>query len=120
MRNSQKDFYKKLLGREGEDLVYNFLKKNGYKILEKNYRTPFGEADIIAKSKDGTIYFIEVKTRSTLKYGTPAEAVNYKKQQKYRDIANFYLNCNNISDVYVCFSVAEVFDSKINFISEAF
>ncbi len=120
MRNSQKDFYKKLLGREGEELVYNYLKKNGYKVLEKNYRCAFGEADIIAKKKDGTIAFIEVKSRSTLNYGTPAEAVNYKKQQKYRAIANFYLNSKGLSDVFVCFSVAEVLDKEINFISEAF
>ena len=120
MRNSQKDFYKKLLGREGEDVVYNYLKKSGYKILEKNYHCPFGEADIIAKTKDGSIAFIEVKTRSSLIYGTPAEAVNYKKQQKYRDIARFYLNSKGLSDVFVEFSVAEVLDKEINFISEAF
>ena len=57
MQNSQKDFYKKLLGRNGEKLVEKHLRKNKYKILETNYVTPFGEADIIAKI-DNTIYFI--------------------------------------------------------------
>ncbi len=120
MRNTQKDFYKKLLGRKGEDLVYNHLKKLGYKILEKNYKCPFGEADIIVKSKLGEIVFVEVKTRSTNVYGTPAEAVNYKKQAKYRDIANFYINSNGLEDALVSFTVAEVLNDEINLISEAF
>ncbi len=119
MRNTQKDFYKKLLGRQGENLVCSFLKKNGYKILEKNYTTPFGEADIIAY-KDQTVFFVEVKTRSTCLYGTPAEAVGYKKQKKYRDVANFYLKGKGLDDVSVEFCVAEVLGEEINFISEAF
>ena len=119
MRNTQKDFYKKLLGRQGEDLVNNYLKKNGYKILKKNYKTPFGEADIVA-TKDETIYFVEVKTRSSCLYGTPAEAVGIKKQKKYHDIANFYLKSEKLDDVCVEFCVAEVLGDSINFISEAF
>ena len=120
MRNSQKDFYKKLLGRQGERLVYNYLKKLGYKILEKNYRCAFGEADIIVKSKQEEIVFVEVKTRSTNAFGTPAEAVDYKKQKKYRDIANFYLKSKGLEDVSVSFMVAEVLGEEINLISEAF
>lgn len=120
MRNSQKDFYKKLLGRKGEDLVSNHLKKLGFKVLEKNYRCPFGEADIIVKSKTGEIIFVEVKTRSTTVFGTPAEAVDYKKQSKYRDIANFYINSKGLEDIAVSFTVAEVLDEEINLISEAF
>ena len=119
MRNTQKDFYKKLLGRQGEDLVCNYLKKSGYKILEKNFKTTFGEADIIAK-KDETIYFVEVKTRSSCLYGTPSEAVGSKKQKKYRDIANYYLKSKKLEEVYVEFCVAEVLGDDINFISEAF
>ena len=119
MQNSQKDFYKKLLGKQGEKLVLDYLKKNGYKILETNYNTPFGEADIVCK-KDDKIIFVEVKTRSSLAYGTPAEAVGYKKQQKYRDIANFYIKIKMLEEIFVEFAVAEVMDNKINFISEAF
>ena len=120
MRNSQKDFYKKLLGRQGENLVYNYLKKSGYKILEKNYRCSFGEADIIVKNKLGELIFVEVKTRSTTAFGTPAEAVDYKKQKKYRDIANFYINSKGLNDISVSFAVAEVLGEEINLIYEAF
>ena len=119
MRNTQKDFYKKLLGRQGEQLVYSYLKNNGFKILEKNYKTPFGEADIIATKMD-VIYFVEVKTRSSCIYGTPAEAVGYKKQKKYRDLANYYLNSKKLEDECIEFCVAEVLGDNINFISEAF
>ena len=119
MPNSQKDFYKKLLGRNGEKLAANYLKKLGYKILKTNYRTPFGEADIVCEFKN-KIVFVEVKTRSNLSYGTPAEAVNYKKQQKYRDIALYYVKCNNLEDKEISFSVIEVLGEEINLISEAF
>ncbi len=120
MRNSQKDFHKKLLGREGERLAVGYLKKLGYKILETNYVTPFGEADIIALNGKANLVFIEVKTRSSTIYGTPSEAVNYKKQQKYRSIASFYINKNGYDDFAITFSVVEVLGGEINFISEAF
>ncbi len=120
MRNTQKDFYKKLLGREGERLVVKYLKKNGFKVIKTNYVTPFGEADIIAQKNENTLVFVEVKTRSSNAFGTPAEAVNYKKQQKYHSIANFYINSQGLENYYIEFSVAEVIDGEINFISEAF
>ncbi len=119
MQNSQKDFYKKLLGISGEQLTRKRLKRLGYNILENNYVTPFGEADIIAK-KGEELVFVEVKTRSNLKYGLPSEAVNLKKQQKYINIANYYLQQNNLYDVQVSFMVAEVLKGKVNLITDAF
>ena len=119
MQNSQKNLYKKLLGEKGELKVLKFLKSKGYKILEKNYKTSFGEADIIAL-KDKVYCFIEVKTRTSLKFGTPAQAVGYKKQSKYREIANYYMLKNNLDDVEISFVVAEVLDDEINLILEAF
>ena len=119
MPNTQKDFYKKLLGISGEQLARKYLKRHGYKILEVNYVTPFGEADIIAKNNDELV-FVEVKTRSNQKFGAPSEAVNYKKQQKYVNIANYYLSTNNLYDVSVSFAVAEVLRGKVNLITEAF
>ena len=87
MSFSSQDVYKKALGRGGEKRVAEFLKARGLKILKTNYVTPFGEADIIAEDKAlGEIAFIEVKTRSSDSYGTPAEAVGTKKREKYRKI----------------------------------
>ena len=119
MSNSPKNLYKKLLGLTGESLTVKHLKKLGYKILKTNYVTPFGEADIVA-IKNGVTVFIEVKTRSSNKYGNPASAVGYKKQQKYREIANFYVLENGLNDAIISFAVAEVIGEEINIITDAF
>lgn len=69
------------LGKSGEEAVAEYLKKNGYKILSKNYRCKLGEIDLIAR--DGkNLVFIEVKTRSGLRYGSPAAAVTLKNRYR--------------------------------------
>ncbi len=119
MQNSPKNLYKKLLGLKGEKLAEKTLKKQGYKIVKTNYFTPFGEADLVCE-KDGVTVFVEVKTRTSLKYGTPAQAVDNKKQKKYRDIANYYLNSNDLADVPISFAVVEILDDSVNIITDAF
>ena len=76
----------KTLGKRGEDIAAAFLEKKGYNILFRNYKCSFGEIDIIAKHKK-TLSFIEVKTRSTKKYGLPQEAVTPVKQAKISRVA---------------------------------
>ncbi len=78
------------LGEKGEGLAIKFLRKKGYRIIHKNYRTPIGEIDIIAKD-EGTLVFIEVKTRESIEYGLPFEAVNKVKRKKISDVALLYL-----------------------------
>ncbi len=119
MSDTSKNLYKKLLGIKGERLTIKYLKKKGYKILEKNYFTNFGEADIIAK-KDNNIVFVEVKTRTTEKFGTPSQAVGQNKQHKYRQIATYYMQKNSLEDYVLSFAVSEVLNGEINFIDEAF
>lgn len=108
---------KKRLGKKGENLAARHLKNHGYKILEKNYRTPFCEVDIIAKCGD-VLCFCEVKTRTGDAYGAPSEAVNYAKQRLYIRAAYHYLkgreNCT------VRFDVIEVFRGQITHIENAF
>ena len=106
-------------GKLGEDYTVQYLEKNGYSIVARNYRKRCGEIDIVAV-KDDIIAFVEVKTRSSNAFGAPAEAVDYKKQKKYRDIANFYIKSKGYEDVSVSFMVAEVLGEEINLISEAF
>ena len=89
MSHSPQDVYKKVLGKKGEKIVERYLKKQGCKILYRNYKTPFGEADIIATEKD-EIVFVEVKTRTSDAYGAPKEAVGKEKQRRYYKIAQFY------------------------------
>lgn len=80
----------KSLGSKGEDLAVRFLKRKGYRIIERNYKTPIGEIDIIAQD-GGTLVFIEVKTRTSASFGYPFEAVDRKKRQKLKNLALLYL-----------------------------
>ena len=83
----------RLLGVKGEDLAVKFLKKKGYRILSRNYKTPLGEIDIVAEEGE-TLVFVEVKTRADNSFGQPFEAVNYRKREKLRKVALYYLkNC---------------------------
>lgn len=73
----------------GEDLATDYLKKKGYKIIERNFRKGYGEIDIIALI-DKTLVFIEVKTRTSNAFGTPIEAISYYKLKSLIKTAEFY------------------------------
>lgn len=92
----------KLLGDEGEDLACEYLVKNGYKIIGRNYRINFGEIDIIAKKRgwfsDKTIHFVEVKTSRGSEGFFPEERVDWKKQNRYRRLAEVWLLKNKIPE----------------------
>ncbi len=119
MSHSPQDVHKKLLGKRGEALVAKYLKKQGCKILKTNYRTPFGEADIVARDKD-EIAFVEVKTRLTDSYGLPSEAVGADKQRRYKKIAACYW-LESKEEPNARFDVAEVYaDGRIEYYKNAF
>jgi len=86
---------KKVLGKKGEDLAAGFLEANGYQILERNWRCPFGEIDIVAKEGEQFV-FVEVKTKQNLDFGRPEEMVTFKKQQKLVKLAQAYLGEKNL------------------------
>ena len=86
------------LGDAGEDLAAAALKKQGYKILERNYVCPLGEIDLIAR-QGKTYVFIEVKTRKNDRFGAPQEAVNPAKQRKLRLLADYYLKQKRLGEV---------------------
>ncbi|MEW6740542.1 MAG: YraN family protein [Nitrospirota bacterium] len=112
----------KSLGVSGEDIAVEYLKKNGYAILKRNYKTPLGEADIIARDKD-MIIFVEVKARSSDAFGQPFEAVNHRKQEKLKKIALYYLKHNKI-ELPVRFDIVSIIsrdgNAEVNHIPEAF
>ena len=95
------------LGRSGEAAAAKLLKKNGYKILNKNYRTKLGEIDIIAKDRD-TVCFIEVKTRSNDSFGLPQESVSRLKQRQIAKAALSFLKEKNLFDKKARFDVVSV------------
>ncbi len=109
------------LGRMGESLACAWLTLHGYEIVERNYRSRFGEIDIIANRR-GTLYFIEVKTRERGMIAPPSSAVDLYKQQKIIKTAAQYMTYNEADDY--SFDVVEVVKSglfyKINFIRNAF
>lgn len=82
-------------GKTGETLAINFLEKQGFKIIEKNWRfSRLGEIDIIAEDKN-TLVFIEVKAKTSSQFGHPLEAVNEKKFEKIQKLAEIYLSQNS-------------------------
>jgi putative endonuclease len=78
------------LGSEGEELAVKYLQKKGYNIIARNYKTPIGEIDIVAKDGD-TLVFVEVKTRANNAFGYPFEAVHRTKRRKMKNLALLYL-----------------------------
>ncbi|OGO18788.1 MAG: hypothetical protein A2Z15_04160 [Chloroflexi bacterium RBG_16_50_11] len=76
-------------GAFGEKIACEFLGKNGYSILEKNYRCPDGEIDIIAQQKD-TLVFIEVRTKKSWRFGSPEESITPVKKERLRNLAERY------------------------------
>lgn len=116
----------KELGKKGEDVAVNFLRKQGYIIFKRNYHSRYGEIDIIAE-KGERLLFVEVKTRPEDAMVSPAEAVDYQKQNKIRMTAKSFLSKTFID--YECrFDVAEVtainvdgeYIFSINYIENAF
>ena len=77
---------KDILGRSGEQLAASFLEAGGYEIVDRNWRGTRGELDIVAE-RDGTTVFVEVKTRATVGFGHPFEAVTPKKVRALRRLA---------------------------------
>lgn len=108
-------------GKIGEEIAKRYLKSLGMDIICSNYRTKFGEIDIIAKFKN-EIIFVEVKSRFSKDYGLACEAVDYKKILKITSVAKYYILVNNIKNFEIRFDVVEVYfdEKKINHIKNAF
>ena len=111
-----------LFGLEGEEKAASYLKKQGYKIIAKNFQTRFGEIDIIAENKE-YIVFVEVKARSEKSIAEPREFVDIRKQRKIIKTAEIYLS-ENLTEKQPRFDVVEVKKDKmkiqINHIVNAF
>ena len=113
----------KELGKKGEEVALRFLKKNGYKIIEKNYVCKMGEMDIIAREKD-TLVFVEVKTRTSMAFGPPQLAVNSTKQMQLSKVALYFLKEKHLEEVKARFDVVAVLlrprGDEIELIKDAF
>lgn len=106
MRTKQQKF-----GESSENMAVWYLKQNGYKIIEQNYRNRLGEIDIIAREKK-SIVFVEVKSRRSIRHGSPKWAVTPKKQRKISMVALYYLKSTKQIDVKARFDVVAITSNR--------
>ncbi|MEA3363019.1 MAG: YraN family protein [Thermodesulfobacteriota bacterium] len=112
------------LGAWGEDRAAEYLRQQGIKIVERNFTTPVGEIDIIARYKSWLL-FIEVKTRRSTAFGTPQEAVGVRKQRQIIRTAHWYLQNNKSTRLQPRFDVIAILcqsddEAQITHIPDAF
>jgi len=100
-----------IFGKNSESLAAIYLKRQGYRIIEQNYRTRMGEIDIIAKDNE-TIAFIEVKSRSSAAFGSPKYAITLQKRRKISKLAQQYLKSTHQSHVRARFDVVAIFSNS--------
>jgi putative endonuclease len=82
-------------GSFGEDLTAQFIEKRGDEILDRNWRIREGEIDLVSLGRDGLFHFIEVKTRSSLAFGSPFEAITRDKARRLQRLALAWLATHN-------------------------
>lgn len=98
------------LGKDGELIAFMVLQRDGFTILETNWRFQKAEVDIIAQ-KDGFLIFIEVKTRGSKKFGNPSDSIGQKKISLYKDAVEGYLE-QYPSELEVRFDVVNIIIGK--------
>ena len=98
---------KLLLGKQGERVAELYLQKKGYKVVERNYRCSGGELDLIVLDRR-VVVFVEVKTRTGDGFGTPLEAVEFRKQRRMIRAAQFFLAEKNLQQRDARFDVVGV------------
>jgi putative endonuclease len=99
------------LGKLGESLARQFLENAGYRVLTQNYRSPYGEIDLIVAdptASQNTLVFVEVKTRTSRRFGAPIHAVDFKKRQHLRLTAQHWLTNLQDEEPLYRFDVVEV------------
>ena len=96
-----------VLGKEGERIAELFLRKKGYKLVERNYRCAAGELDLVMLDHR-VVVFVEVKTRTGIRYGTPLEAVESRKQQKMIFAAQFFISAKKLGQREARFDVVGI------------
>jgi putative endonuclease len=110
---------RRALGASGEDLVAEWYEARGYRVLDRNWRCRTGELDIVA-GRGGLVVFCEVKTRSSVAFGMPAEAVTRAKQTRLRRLGAQWLGQSGAHAGELRFDVACVLAAEVEVIEGAF
>ena len=109
---------KKSFGKKGEELARNFLVKQGFAILESNFRySKIGEIDIIAQ-KENLIIFVEVKSRHSDRFGGALYSISSKKKQSLKKTAQYYITHSNNNDITYRFDMISVREDSIEWIED--
>tara|TARA_B100000945_G_scaffold188591_1_gene151374 strand:- start:140 stop:490 length:351 start_codon:yes stop_codon:yes gene_type:complete len=110
------------LGCLGENIAKDFLKQRGFIIIAMNWRHLHYEIDIIARHQN-ILVFVEVKTRSTFKYGFPDESIDHKKENRLREAAEIYIEHKDLHNE-IRFDIVSIvknnFEEKVYHITDAF
>ena len=115
----EKDYNKRKIGSYYEQKAVEYLKAHGFTIVELNYTSKVGEIDIIAKDKN-TYVFVEVKYRKNDSYGNPLEAIDFRKQNKIRNVARIYIHEKNLYNYNIRFDAIAILNNNITHIKDAF
>src|SRR5262245_30921185 len=112
------------LGRRGEDEAARFLENLGYRVVAKNYRSPYGEIDLIVHDKQRVIVFVEVRTNSDPRFGDPLASINLRKQRQIAKTAQYYLVQHGLENQEARFDVIgirwDLRQARISHIQSAF
>lgn len=110
---------RRALGAAGEAMAARWYERNGYEVLDRNWRCRDGEIDLVAR-RGGVVVVCEVKTRRGTRFGVPAEAVTVAKQRRLRRLAAAWLAAHDVRAASVRFDVVSVLDARVEVIEAAF
>lgn len=111
--------WRRRLGAHGEQLAAEWYEAHGYQVMARNWRCVLGELDLVCR-RGGTLVICEVKTRSSQRFGTPAEAVNPAKRRRLRRLSGRWLAEHPVGCLEIRFDVASVSGSRVEVLEEAF
>ena len=110
---------RKQVGIDGEDLAAAWYESQGYQIVARNWRCRLGELDLIVR-RDRRVVFCEVKHRTSVRFGTPAEAITHEKKQRIRHLAARWLEDASPRPAAIRFDVAAVLNGEVEVLEGAF
>jgi len=99
-----------IVGRKGEKTAEKFLRSKGYRVMRRGFRTKYAELDLICSAPDGELVFVEVRTKTGEKFGSPEDTIGWDKMKRLARAAKAYASFRNYSGLYRIDAVCVVFE----------